>query len=214
MTGLAFRLALRNLIRHRRRTARVGLGIVIGAAAVVVHGGLVAGIRDQMLHHLVISQYGHAAVSATSTRIHQPEALGETLRATLPWVRIEPTLSTLGMAFGEQASTARIALWGIDAQQGGELLQTLLHRAGGAATLQRGSVFLGAALARRLEVERGDPVTIMAEAGETVGAALAGYSSGEARAIAGQKSDRIPGILGYPGRSALVHRDDMVMWGM
>ncbi len=160
MIGLAFRLALRNLIRHRRRTALVGLGVVIGAAAVVVHGGLVAGIRDQMLHHLVISQYGHAAASATSARIEKPEAIGETIRAALPGVRIEPTLSTLGMAFGEQASTARIALLGIEAQQGAELLQTLLHRAGEAATLQRGSVFLGASLARRLEVERGDPVTL------------------------------------------------------
>ena len=54
----------------------------------------------------------------------------------------------------------------------------------------------------------------MTGTGETVGTALAGYSAGEARAIAGQKSERIPGILGYPGRAALVHRDDMVIWGM
>ncbi len=53
----------------------------------------------------------------------------------------------------------------------------------------------------------------MTEAGETVGAALAGYSAAEARAIAGQKSDKIPDILGYPGRAALAHRDDMVIWG-
>jgi putative ABC transport system permease protein len=160
MTGLAFRLALRNLLRHRRRTVLVGLGVVIGAAAVVVHGGLVAGIRHQMLHHLVVSQYGHAAVSATSTRIRESEGLGETIRGTLPGVRVEPVLSTLGMAFGEQASTARIALWGIDAPQGSELLQALSHRAGRAATLERGSVLLGASLARRLDVERGDPVTL------------------------------------------------------
>ena len=86
---------------------------------------------------------------------------------------------------------------------------------GAVAALRRGKSLLPAGV-RRVDgrFERGDPVTIMTGTGETVGAALAGYNSGEARAIAGQKSDRIPGILGYPGRAALVHRDDMVIWGM
>ncbi len=86
---------------------------------------------------------------------------------------------------------------------------------GAAAALRRGKSLLPAGV-RRIDgrFERGDPVTIVTGTGESVGAALAGYSSGEARAIAGQKSDRIPGILGYPGRAALVHRDDMVIWGM
>ena len=86
---------------------------------------------------------------------------------------------------------------------------------GAAAALRRGKSLLPAGV-RRIDgrFERGDPVSIVTETGETVGAALAGYNSGEARAIAGQKSDRIPGILGYPGRAALVHRDDRVIWGM
>jgi glutamate 5-kinase len=33
----------------------------------------------------------------------------------------------------------------------------------------------------------------------------------EARAIAGHRSDEIEAILGYPGRAALVHRDDMAL---
>jgi glutamate 5-kinase len=86
----------------------------------------------------------------------------------------------------------------------------------GAVTALRNGKSLLPAGVRRVDgrFERGDPVSIATETGETVGAALAGYSSAEARAIAGQKSDRIPGILGYPGRASLVHRDDMVIWGM
>jgi glutamate 5-kinase len=86
---------------------------------------------------------------------------------------------------------------------------------GAVAALRCGKSLLPAGV-RRVDgrFERGEPVAIVTETGEAVGAALAGYSSGEARAIAGQKSDRIPGILGYPGRAALVHRDDMVIWGM
>ncbi len=86
---------------------------------------------------------------------------------------------------------------------------------GAVAALRRGKSLLPAGVSRiDGRIERGDPVTIVTATGETVGAALAGYSSGEARAIAGQKSERIPGILGYPGRAALVHRGDMVIWGM
>jgi glutamate 5-kinase len=92
---------------------------------------------------------------------------------------------------------------------------SLIVDPGAVAALRQGKSLLPAGV-RRVDgrFQRGDPVTIMTESGETVGAALTGYSSGEARAIAGQKSDRIPGILGYPGRAALVHRDDMVIWGM
>jgi len=92
---------------------------------------------------------------------------------------------------------------------------TLIVDAGAVAALRRGKSLLPAGV-RRVDghFQRGDPVTILTEVGETIGAALAGYNSDEARAIAGQKSDRIPGILGYPGRAALAHRDDMVIWGM
>ncbi len=86
----------------------------------------------------------------------------------------------------------------------------------GAVTALRSGKSLLPAGVRRIDgrFERGDPVAIVTERGETVGAALAGYSGDEARAIAGQKSERIPDILGYPGRAALAHRDDMVIWGM
>ena len=46
---------------------------------------------------------------------------------------------------------------------------------------------------------------------ETVG--LAGYDADEARQIVGKKSAEIAVILGYAGRAAMVHRDDMVMTG-
>ncbi len=58
--------------------------------------------------------------------------------------------------------------------------------------------------------ERGDPVAILGPAGR-LGCGLARYASGEARAIAGHRSGDIEAILGYPGRAALIHRDDMVL---
>ena len=59
--------------------------------------------------------------------------------------------------------------------------------------------------------DRGDPVAIIGADGGAIGAALVGYSAEEARAIAGARSERIEELLGYPGRAALAHRDDMVI---
>jgi glutamate 5-kinase len=58
---------------------------------------------------------------------------------------------------------------------------------------------------------RGDPVAIVGVGGEVLGKGLARYTAEEARAIAGRQSGDIEAILGYAGRAALIHRDDMVI---
>ncbi len=57
---------------------------------------------------------------------------------------------------------------------------------------------------------RGDPVAIVSPEGR-LGLGLTRYTAEEARAIAGHRSGDIEGILGYPGRAALIHRDDMAL---
>ncbi|MBL4918952.1 glutamate 5-kinase [Szabonella alba] len=58
---------------------------------------------------------------------------------------------------------------------------------------------------------RGEPVTILGPDGAALGKGLMRYTSVEARAIAGHRSGEIEAILGYVGRAALIHRDDMVL---
>ncbi len=58
---------------------------------------------------------------------------------------------------------------------------------------------------------RGDLVAILDENSEQIGQGLIRYTSAEARQIMGQRSADIVAILGYEGRAALVHRDDMVL---
>jgi glutamate 5-kinase len=58
---------------------------------------------------------------------------------------------------------------------------------------------------------RGDPVAIAGPAGEVLGKGLVRYTAVEAKAIAGHRSGEIEAILGYAGRAALIHRDDMVI---
>ena len=58
---------------------------------------------------------------------------------------------------------------------------------------------------------RGDPVAILSPEGDVLGKGLVRYTATEAKAIAGHRSGEIEAILGYQGRAALVHRDDMVI---
>ena len=58
---------------------------------------------------------------------------------------------------------------------------------------------------------RGDPVAILDPVGNVLGKGLVRYTAVGARAIAGHRSGQIEAILGYEGRAALVHRDDMVV---
>ena len=58
---------------------------------------------------------------------------------------------------------------------------------------------------------RGDAVTIKDMAGKELGKGLIAYSSEDALRILGHKSQDIEKILGFKGRSALIHRDDLVL---
>ena len=58
---------------------------------------------------------------------------------------------------------------------------------------------------------RGDPVAILSPEGVVLAKGLVRYTVAEAKAIAGHRSGEIEAILGYAGRAALVHRDDLVM---
>ncbi len=58
---------------------------------------------------------------------------------------------------------------------------------------------------------RGDPVDILGPDGARLGAGLCRYTAEEARALIGKRSTEIEAVLGYPGRAALIHRDDMAL---
>ncbi|MBF2717863.1 glutamate 5-kinase [Agrobacterium vitis] len=58
---------------------------------------------------------------------------------------------------------------------------------------------------------RGDTISVVGLEGREIARGLAGYDADEARRIAGHKSAEIEALLGYAGRSAMIHRDDLVM---
>ncbi len=58
---------------------------------------------------------------------------------------------------------------------------------------------------------RGDPVSIVGPQARRLGQGLSRYTAQEADAIKGRRSSEIEQTLGYPGRAALIHRDDLAL---
>ena len=81
---------------------------------------------------------------------------------------------------------------------------------GAVTALRRGKSLLPAGVVQVLGVfERGDAVIIRSLDGREVGHGLSGYSAAEVDEIKGLRSDKIEATLGYIGRTALIHRNDM-----
>jgi glutamate 5-kinase len=61
------------------------------------------------------------------------------------------------------------------------------------------------------DFERGDAVELRSKDGRIIGKGLSAYAAADIRAIKGHKSEEIENILGYRGRSEVIHRDDLVV---
>jgi glutamate 5-kinase len=84
--------------------------------------------------------------------------------------------------------------------------------AGAVSALTSGKSLLSAGVTAVSGIfERGDSVAIEGPDGYALGYGLTRYNSTEVRAIKGHHSREIEQLLGYAGRAALIHRDDMAL---
>jgi glutamate 5-kinase len=60
---------------------------------------------------------------------------------------------------------------------------------------------------------RGDTVIVVDGHGTEIGRGLVAFDADEARTIIGHKTQDIAALLGYAGRSEMIHRDDLVLRG-
>jgi glutamate 5-kinase len=84
--------------------------------------------------------------------------------------------------------------------------------AGATEALSRGKSLLPAGVTDVSgSFDRGAPVILENPNCQTIAVGLSRYTSDEARQIKGHHSSEIEDLLGYPGRAALVHRDDLAL---
>jgi glutamate 5-kinase len=61
------------------------------------------------------------------------------------------------------------------------------------------------------QFERGDTISVLAPNGSEIARGIVAYSDADAVRILGRKSSEIEALLGFRGRAAMIHRDDLVI---
>jgi glutamate 5-kinase len=151
------------------------------------------GMKTKIMAARTATQGGCAMIIASGTAMGPLGALADGARATL---------------FAAQGDPLAARKRWIGAMKPRGVLRV---DAGAAQALTQGKSLLPAGVrAVSGDFTRGDPVQIEGPEG-VLAQGLASYSSSDATIIAGHHSRDIPALLGYPGRAALIHRDDMVL---
>ena len=180
--------------RHVPHVARITSEIEAmagGAASSLSRGGM----RTKVEAAKIATAGGAALVIADGRDLHPIAALGEAARHTL----FEAT--------GDSATARKTWIAGQL-----EVAGALHVDAGAVGALRSGRSLLPAGVTRvDGAFSRGDTVSIHAPDGREIARGLVAYGAKDAGAIAGRRSDAIEGVLGYPPRSAMVHRDDMAL---
>jgi glutamate 5-kinase len=84
--------------------------------------------------------------------------------------------------------------------------------AGCAAALGRGGSLLATGItAVEGDFARGDPVAVRDAGGRAIAQGLVEYTSAEVAMILGRRSGEIEALLGYAPRTAVIHRDQLVL---
>jgi putative ABC transport system permease protein len=174
MTNL-FKIAIRNLIRYKRRTLLTASLITIGVVFVLVFVSItgsfkammIGQITDSMLGHLQIHRKGYvASIDNLPLNLNmQPQSYQKVitfLRSAPAVESFSPRLKFGGM-FSNFVETTNIRLNGIYPDQEFRTVPLLSSRISeGKKTLARGEILVPALLAKGLKVKLGDAVVIVA----------------------------------------------------
>jgi glutamate 5-kinase len=92
---------------------------------------------------------------------------------------------------------------------------TLVIDAGAVTALRAGKSLLPAGVVRiDGQFSRGDAVVVRGPDGHEIGRGLVAYDAAHAEQIRGRASRDVAAILGFGGRTAMIHRDDLVVGGV
>ena len=170
-----FKIAIRNLIRYKRRTLLTASLITIGVVFVLVFVSIsgsfktmITGqITDSMMGHLQIHRKGYvASIDNLPLNLNmKPKAYQKIKKALITDEQVEafsPRLKFGGM-FSNFTETTNIRLNGIDPKAEFKTVPLLTSRIlAGKSTLGKGEILIPALLAKGMKIKPGDPVVIVA----------------------------------------------------
>ncbi len=207
------RLALKNLLRYKRRTLLTGLLIAVGVVAVIVFVGMsgafkqaiVGQITDASLSHFQVHRNGYLAsidnlpldrmlTAASFEKLSGILSKTEGVTAVSPRIRFGAMLSNY-------AQTTNVRLNGIDPKKEIAAVPLLASRIQEAAhrdiLLKPGEVLLPEVLARGMEIKTGDTVVLVAN-----------NKDGSVNGMTFQVAGVVENLMGPGGRDGYLHIDD------
>ena len=160
------------------------------ASAGVGSGGMVTKLAAARIAHAA----GCSTVITIGNREHPLLALAEGARATLIRANITPARAREAWLAGHLQPEGFITV-----------------DKGAARALTDGASLLAVGVTGvEGSFDKGAAVAIRSPEGKIIARGVTAYSAADIQHIAGRQSDEIEAILGYRGRPAIVHRDDMV----
>ena len=209
MTNL-YKIALRNLLRYKRRTlltaSLITVGVVFVLVFVAVSGSfkamMIGQITDAMLGHIQIHKNGYVASidnlplnlnlnTQTATRIDEILGKQKNVEASSPRLKF-------GGLFSNFVESTNIRLNGIYPDREFKTVPLLTSRISeGRKTIAKGEILIPALLAKGMKVKVGDSVVIVATNKD-------GSVNGKQFVVAGI----MEGVTGPGGRDGYVHIED------
>ncbi len=166
------KLALRNVGRHRGRTALTLASIVFGVVALILSGGFIEDtiveVGESMIHshsgHLQVSRQGYSTFGSQNPErylIDRPEQLRQTLAGT---PGVDDVLLRLGFSglLGNGRSDWPIIGEGVEPEREARLGSYVTLAAGRQlSAADKYGALIGHGVARALKLKPGDPVTLL-----------------------------------------------------
>lgn len=175
---LTLTLALRNVVRNRRRTALSLLAIAVGAAALVVNGGIIYDIFGALREDAIRGRHGHLQIMRRGYGTgHEREPWHYALRGSeaesliaelgaLPDHGVEgatPRLDFSGLIQAGQRSVSFLGEGVVPADERRFSTQIKVIEGTGLGTGGPPAVILGRGLAAKLDVGAGDTAVLLAQ---------------------------------------------------
>ncbi len=205
-------IALRNLLRYKRRTLLTASLITIGVVFVLIFMSvsgsfknmMVGQITDSMLGHLQVHRTGYVASidnlpMTMNMKAKAVQRLEEVL-AQQPEIEASSPRIKFGAMFSNYTETSNIRLNGVYPEKEFATVPLLSSRiTEGQKKLKRGEILVPALLSKGMKVKVGDTVVIIATNKD-------GSVNGRQFIVAGI----LEGITGPGGRDGYIHFDDAV----
>lgn len=164
-------VALRNLLRHARRSFALSVTLAVGTGALFLFDGFNTGILNQYRDNAVHARYGDAQVNVRGYRLRPfekpweqwidlPLRVEAQLRAVPGVQQVFPRVTVPGFVLHNGATYAAVG-FGVDAAREATFFTTLNIVEGTDLGADPDGIILGVGLARALNVKPGDRIKLM-----------------------------------------------------